>query len=369
MSKKSVLVIHHNGGGGVDHFLNDWKQTCSYNIYELHANQHELYMKNPEETKAKKVNYKELSALVEMYNITELHIHHLWNVQLTELNLFLINSNIKYHVWLHDFYSICPFVFFVTQKGKYCGMPKNVAVCNQCAAKGAKHVQMKHMVGSPTPSIEDWRGMFESILKGATQIIAPSVSTRDIFLEYYPDITINVVPHKLTLQCTPTLPTQKSNRLKIAIIGDLFYHKGENELVTLINQSINKHLHCDFVLFGKAGRALSQLKVANFSYKGPYPSPESLDILLRTEEIDIVLIPSICPETFSYTTHEALALGYPVLCFDLGAQAEAVRTSGCGWVVPLAIRNALFHKVVELSREPDQVQRMKIKAYERQIKL
>ena len=46
------------------------------------------------------------------------------------------------------------------------------------------------------------------------------------------------------------------------------------------------------------------------------------------------LIPSIWPETFSYTTHEALATGLPVLAFDIGAQGDAVRAAATGHVVP-----------------------------------
>ena len=51
------------------------------------------------------------------------------------------------------------------------------------------------------------------------------------------------------------------------------------------------------------------------------------------------LIPSVCPETFSFTTHEALATGLPVLCLDLGGQADAVRAAlaagAPGAIVPL----------------------------------
>lgn len=45
------------------------------------------------------------------------------------------------------------------------------------------------------------------------------------------------------------------------------------------------------------------------------------------------MIPSIWPETFSYTTSEAILLGYPVVCFDLGAPAERIRAFDCGMVV------------------------------------
>lgn len=44
-------------------------------------------------------------------------------------------------------------------------------------------------------------------------------------------------------------------------------------------------------------------------------------------------MPSIWPETFSFTTREMLATGLPVMAFDLGAQGEAVREAANGHVV------------------------------------
>ena len=54
---------------------------------------------------------------------------------------------------------------------------------------------------------------------------------------------------------------------------------------------------------------------------------EDIPALVARYGIDRWLIPSVWPETFSYTTHEALATGLPVWCFDLGAQGEAVRAA------------------------------------------
>jgi glycosyltransferase involved in cell wall biosynthesis len=38
------------------------------------------------------------------------------------------------------------------------------------------------------------------------------------------------------------------------------------------------------------------------------------------------LFPSIWPETFSYVVAEMIALGLPIVAFDLGAPAERLRT-------------------------------------------
>ena len=60
---------------------------------------------------------------------------------------------------------------------------------------------------------------------------------------------------------------------------------------------------------------------------------------MRRHGITCWLIPSVWPETFSFTTHEALATGLPVWAFDLGAQgaAAARQPHGQGGVLPLAL--------------------------------
>jgi hypothetical protein len=44
---------------------------------------------------------------------------------------------------------------------------------------------------------------------------------------------------------------------------------------------------------------------------------------------------SICPETFSYVTHELIKLNVPVFSFDLGAQGDAVRGYALGCLHPV----------------------------------
>jgi glycosyltransferase involved in cell wall biosynthesis len=69
---------------------------------------------------------------------------------------------------------------------------------------------------------------------------------------------------------------------------------------------------------------------------GPY-EPEDIAGLARRYGITDWLIPSVWPETFSFTTREALATGLPVFAFDLGAQGEAVRASPNGRPLPFRL--------------------------------
>jgi len=61
---------------------------------------------------------------------------------------------------------------------------------------------------------------------------------------------------------------------------------------------------------------------------------QDLPHLVRHYGITHWLIPSIWPETFCYTVHEALATGLPVFAFGLGAQGDAVRAAENGIEMP-----------------------------------
>lgn len=67
----------------------------------------------------------------------------------------------------------------------------------------------------------------------------------------------------------------------------------------------------------------------------PVPGRYRVEDIARRSNMTCWLVPSVCPETFSFATHEALATGTPVYCFDLSARAEAVGRTPNGTVLPL----------------------------------
>ena len=50
-------------------------------------------------------------------------------------------------------------------------------------------------------------------------------------------------------------------------------------------------------------------------------------------DIDMVFVPSVCPETFSYTAQEAMNMQMPTAVFNLGAPAERVKQYEKGLVI------------------------------------
>ena len=54
-------------------------------------------------------------------------------------------------------------------------------------------------------------------------------------------------------------------------------------------------------------------------------------------EVDMIIIPSVWPETFCFTASEAECLNIPVACFDIGAQAARLQKNPNAILLPLSL--------------------------------
>jgi hypothetical protein len=107
-----------------------------------------------------------------------------------------------------------------------------------------------------------------------------------------------------------------------------------------------------FVLIGYLDRQLTrwQSDDARFAVHGRYDSAELPDLLTRYR-VRLVLFPSACPETFSYTLSESWRAGRPALVPPIGALAERVAATGAGWVMTDAQwrdERVMLDRIVEL---------------------
>ena len=76
-------------------------------------------------------------------------------------------------------------------------------------------------------------------------------------------------------------------------------------------------------------------------------APDEAVSLIRAQNATLALLPSIWPETWCFGLGEAWRAGLRVAAFDIGAQAERIRRTGRGFLLPLglpahAINNALI---------------------------
>lgn len=135
--------------------------------------------------------------------------------------------------------------------------------------------------------------------------------------------------------------------LHIGVVGHIGRHKGAKIIARLAKEMAAKRPEVKMTIFGQIDEFVPRGVVR---VTGSYTS-EMLPGLIENSGANIMLMPSIYPETFSFVTHEIIGLGLPVVCFDLGAQAEAVSRYSKGQVIPLMEGEALLEILCELKKK------------------
>ncbi len=121
--------------------------------------------------------------------------------------------------------------------------------------------------------------------------------------------------------------------LHIGVVGHINIHKGGYVIKELADHIKRKGLPIRITVFGTIEGACDP-KVVRLL--GEYKFDE-LPTLIESSGANIFFMPSICPETFSYVTHELIQMRLPLVCFNLGAQAERVATYEKGLILPIDI--------------------------------
>lgn len=186
--------------------------------------------------------------------------------------------------------------------------------------------------GAPI-SAQIWRKNWLSLLEVATTIECFSDSSAKILKEAFPKLKAQISVRRHTLPIVRSV--RKLNRrdpMTLGILGDIGIQKGAKCVEALAKVIPTSKLE-KIALIGSLDPRflLGKTDIETGAYQR-----SDIAKLAEQHNISAWLIPSIWPETFSYTTHEALATGLPVFCFDLGAQEEAVKSAKNGWILPLA---------------------------------
>lgn len=223
----------------------------------------------------------------------------------------------------HDYYSICPSFTLQDESHRYCGIRNDEDGCNSCVhSLGNQHVFLDSD-NEKKYSVHAWRTMWGNFFADTVDVFEVfSESSRKIFAQVYPAVTdkIKLIPH--------SIPSFR--RCNIAILGHLSTYKGSEVVRQLCQFADDNHI-ADMQLY-LFGLNVENVVSSHLTETGLYERYE-LAKKLKKYEIDLVFIPSTCPETFCYTAGEAIALGYPVACFDLGGQADQVRNSDKGIIL------------------------------------
>ena len=335
------LIFDHDLGGGANIYTNEKveKQTkkrintllIRYDFYSNHFKIFHYYKKYTFSFKI--ATFEDLQELIAKLNLKEIFLNSLVSFKncthiLAYFNDLVEKTNAKLLIPIHDYYTICPSYTLQNEEGRYCNVP-SIDVCKSCMSKSTQEWRNFY---KEDVNIVAWRQQWSALLEKSNHVICFSNASKEIVLKAYPDLApnkIEVIPHQVPplppVKCEP----KETTTLTVGILGAINFAKGSQIIKHLVQTIERDNLDINVVLIGEMSEAL---KSDRFHLTGRYKR-EELPTLIKNEQIDIFLIPSIVPETFSYTTQEIMMMEMPLMVFNLGAPAERVKNYPKGYII------------------------------------
>lgn len=352
---EAVIAFDHSYGGGASKYLEERKSEYidkgkafiiirydrKEEIYRF------LYGFQDVEIKFNMDNYEEVFRMIDRIPVCGIWVNELVTYQefyelLQEIRNCAARKGVGVRMLIHDFFAVCPTINLLNWEEVYCGIPKDHNICNECLGK------MEEIQPADYGSIEKWRGEWRKLLEICTEIIVFSNNSKSIMEKAFGAMdNVIVRPHSTAYLPRIEKKYKTTDTLNIGLLGVLAEHKGRAVIEKLAARIEEEQLNIRIILIGSSGKEIGS---SVFKETGEYRR-ESIPNLLLANDIDVFLIPSIWPETFSYTAEEIMKMGMPVMCFDIGAPAERIARYEKGIVLPdmrvQTILDALSEPIIE----------------------
>jgi GT2 family glycosyltransferase/glycosyltransferase involved in cell wall biosynthesis len=260
----------------------------------------------------------QLVELLAMLGLREVQLHHLVDhppVLREHLPAMCQALGVPLQVTVHDYHFICPRINLVDASGRYCGEPDR-DTCNRCLQRDE--------AGRAAGRIGPWRAVHAELLKHAARVIVPDLDVASRLSNYFPTVRVQVEPHEPL-----HLPAERPGRgplREVLVIGALSPVKGFDVLLGLARSRAAAAAGLRFTLLGYSPDDAA-LQAAGVRVLGRY---DDASLAARIAELapDLILLPSVWPETFCYVVTPAAESGRRVAVFDLGAQARRLKEAG-----------------------------------------
>lgn len=264
---------------------------------------------------------------------------------------------------LHDFFVLCHRIHLLNRQGRVCSGPLYGLECVSCldvvpptdwrtilflgakdrlpfpAVKWSKRflIPSKHLRDKGYEAFHRYRYMFE-MFKALDLVLTPSRFVRDLHLKYYPSLVrkLRVLPLGI-----PPIPgarrvEEPRGMMRFCYFGNILPIKGLHVLLDAF-KGLPKG-RAILTLYGERtpwnAAYYDQLREEAsghpVSFRGSFKREDLCEAL---KDQDVVVLPSICPESFSLVVREANRVGLPVVASSIGAIPEVVEDGRNGLLV------------------------------------
>ena len=357
--KNTTLVFTHNLGGGADMYLDlqcpKW-QTEGNNILILrYVSETDSYrmdcMFSEEAFELELEDWEDLVCLLQDCTIDQIVVNEL----VTYPNLLAWLSDIQHlkqeksarlTMLVHDYLAVSPSINLISPQDWVYAREGNCFHCDRFYNQDGWVEQYD------CPSIKVWRQRWEQFLLGCDEVRCFSESSRQIMSDVYPTLrNFTVVPHIVDYMPRVQKARKTTATLNIGVLGILAQHKGRTIVCSLCEQIEREQRDIKIVLIGEEdGSVIPTGK--HFEKTGRY-EVEDIPWLVLEKDVDLFLLPSIWPETFSYTAEEIMQMGLPIICLDVGAPAERIRSYEKGLVLSGKEPQTILKEICDFARSQD----------------
>jgi glycosyltransferase involved in cell wall biosynthesis len=304
--------------------------------------------------------HRALIRAVDEFHPDVIHIQHLMGLPASLINAARLRS-IPFILTLHDYWWLCLNAQLLTNySGEVCEGPRywNCARC-MLARAGVPELwpAIPFLAG-----LSAWRNrVLRAVLEEASVLIAPTEFVRHWHVAHgVPEEKIIVLPHGLekpVLSATPSRPADGT--IRFAYIGGLSWQKGVHMLVEAFSGICGK---AELWIAGDESfdpayvSRLRALATPNVRFLGRL---DRIGVWQALMQVDVVVVPSLWYEAYSFLVSEAFAAGLPVLASRLGALADRVRDGVDGLLLPPGDIMAWRAAMQRLLDEPDLLPRLR----------
>lgn len=336
--KKSILWIDHSLGGGTEaySFNQFFELQNQYNIIRLQYFPIYGYFvfSLPNEVVGYVHVFDDMKAVVHSFDFSEVCVNSVvgWANALDMLEFVAdLKKQFKMKVSFrgHDFQALCPSFNLLNCHQVFCNLsyPGGCEACIRKVCLGNCKTD-DNILFSGFNNLKEWRDSWNRFFTDTLdELIVFSNSTKTLFLKMYPVLVkkIRIIPHK-----TPQLSKvdiRQHKRINIAMLGDMNPVAKGHDIIADMCAYCHHDSEVKLVVVGSYKKPPKNLVVT-----GRYTLAK-LPKIIAKYEVDLVFIPSIWPETFSYTTSEAMNMGLPVACYAVSGGAERVSGYNKGLVL------------------------------------
>ncbi len=225
---------------------------------------------------------------------------------------------IPYEVHVHDYVWFCPRVLLIGSDRRYCGEP-DVETCETCVVDAGSALEELISVGT-------LRRRSARLLGGARRVVVPSEDAAVRLRRHFPDLHPLVVGHEDDGALPPISEASPAGggRRRVCVIGAIGVAKGYDVLLACARDAASRDLPLEFTIVGHTIDDRRLMATGRAYVTGEF-RPDEATNLIRAQQADLALLPSVWPETWCFALTDAWRAGLRVAAFDIGAPAERIR--------------------------------------------